>query len=152
MAARAQSNMASEDTHYLSAYKLLLGDAAAPETPDDASKLRGHYFNALRSAVSPNPVLERDVGMWPQTEASTSLPRPRHVSVSTGMRLCYLEWGQGGEEVVLLLHDAGSTSRSWSSVARRLATSGFRVLAPDLRGTQNETVVGKRGSPNRSIN
>lgn len=126
--------MASSGLGDEEAYKLLMGKAADPSSASDAEKLRGLYFRALCDATAPDPVLEREVAMWPQTEASTSLPRPRYASLSTGMRVCYLEWGTGGEEIVILLHDAGSSARIWAPVASRLAVSGFRVIAPDLRG------------------
>ena len=61
------------------------------------------------------------------------------VTVDTGDRIHYLDWGGPARGEVpelpplLLVHGLGQTSWSWAPVARRL--HGYaRVLAPDLRG------------------
>ncbi len=51
-----------------------------------------------------------------------------------GLRLRYLEWGSGGRDVVLLLHDCGEAADIWRPIGPRLADRGYRVIAPDLRG------------------
>ena len=53
---------------------------------------------------------------------------------TTGLRLRYLEWGSGGRDVVLLLHDCGEAADIWRPIGPRLADRGYRVIAPDLRG------------------
>ncbi|KAI7841515.1 hypothetical protein COHA_004907 [Chlorella ohadii] len=50
------------------------------------------------------------------------------------LRLRYLEWGSGGRDVVLLLHDCGEAADIWRPIGPRLADRGYRVIAPDLRG------------------
>lgn len=49
------------------------------------------------------------------------------------MRLNVRQWG-AGERTALLVHGLFSDSSCWHHVGPRLATSGYRVLAPDLRG------------------
>lgn len=53
---------------------------------------------------------------------------------AAGLRLRYLEWGSGGRDVVLLLHDCGEAADVWRTIGPRLADRGYRVIAPDLRG------------------
>jgi pimeloyl-ACP methyl ester carboxylesterase len=48
-------------------------------------------------------------------------------------RLSICEWGPATGETILLLHGWQDQSASWAGVARELASSGYRVLAPDLR-------------------
>ncbi|KAL6781613.1 hypothetical protein ACKKBF_B08730 [Auxenochlorella protothecoides x Auxenochlorella symbiontica] len=122
----------------LAAYKALLGPAADPQTPEEAERDRGAYFQQLRDSLSPGPSLANEVQAWPRSPAA-DLPRSRHLSISTGMRLRYLEWGRGGDETVLMLHDAGSGAEAWSPVAGPLAARGMRVLAVDMRGHGDST-------------
>ena len=66
-----------------------------------------------------------------------------HSGARAGMRLRYLEQGQGSE-VVLLLHDLAESSLVWEPLAAFLDDMGYHVLAPDLRGdsdTQTQTQV-----------
>lgn len=124
----------------LAAYKALLGPAADPQTPEEAERDRGAYFQQLRDSLSPGPSLANEVQAWPRSPAA-DLPRSRHLSISTGMRLRYLEWGRGGDETVLMLHDAGSGAEAWSPVAGPLAARGMRVLAVDMRGGNNRGLM-----------
>lgn len=61
-----------------------------------------------------------------------SIPHPH--PTAAGLRLRYLEWGSGGRDVVLLLHDCGEAADVWRPLGPRLADRGYRVIAPDLRG------------------
>ena len=62
-------------------------------------------------------------------------PREREISLG-GLRFHYLEWGNSGSPVLVLLHGFGSHARSWDHVAEALADR-FRVLALDQRGHGN---------------
>ena len=50
-----------------------------------------------------------------------------------GIRLRYLEW-QGGEDVILLLHDVAEAADVWGVTAEKLQERGYQVFALDLRG------------------
>ncbi len=52
---------------------------------------------------------------------------------ATGNRLTANEIGQG-ERIALLLHGGGQTRHAWARTARRLADTGWRVVAVDQRG------------------
>ncbi len=49
------------------------------------------------------------------------------------VRLRYLEWGEPGEAVLLLLHGIGQTAHSWAYFATAMRPH-YRVIAVDLRG------------------
>jgi pimeloyl-ACP methyl ester carboxylesterase len=51
---------------------------------------------------------------------------------ANGIRFAYVEAGQG--PLVLLFHGYPETARSWGVVQQRLAASGYRVIAPFMRG------------------
>lgn len=53
---------------------------------------------------------------------------------ASGLRFDAMADGPADGRLVLLLHGFPQTSRSWLPVGRRLAESGHRVVAPDLRG------------------
>lgn len=55
------------------------------------------------------------------------------VVLPNGLRLAYVEMGDPDGVPILLLHGFTDSARSWSLTAPYLAT-GFRVIAPDLRG------------------
>jgi pimeloyl-ACP methyl ester carboxylesterase len=58
----------------------------------------------------------------------------KHIAMlPNGIRLAYVELGDPGGAPVLLLHGFTDSARSWSLIAPYLAT-GFRLIAPDLRG------------------
>ncbi len=52
-----------------------------------------------------------------------------------GLALSYLRWGADGDPDALLLHGGGLDATDWQLVAPRLAEAGYRVTAPDLRGS-----------------
>nr|WP_234820308.1 MULTISPECIES: alpha/beta hydrolase [Sinorhizobium] len=60
----------------------------------------------------------------------------RTVVLPNGLRLAYIEMGDPSGVPILLLHGFTDSSRSWSLTAPYLA-SGFRIVAPDLRGHGN---------------
>jgi pimeloyl-ACP methyl ester carboxylesterase len=53
-----------------------------------------------------------------------------------GIALRYATWGQakGDGEAILLIHGLTSSSLAWARLAPTLASAGFFVVAPDLRG------------------
>jgi pimeloyl-ACP methyl ester carboxylesterase len=62
----------------------------------------------------------------------TSTPADR-TAPGDGVTLHLRDWGGAGSSVVLL-HGLASNARIWDGVAARLAATGLRVLALDLRG------------------
>ncbi len=57
----------------------------------------------------------------------------RSAVLPNGLRLAYVEMGDPDGVPILLLHGFTDSARSWSFTAPYLAT-GFRVIAPDVRG------------------
>jgi pimeloyl-ACP methyl ester carboxylesterase len=56
-------------------------------------------------------------------------------SVSTAtLEIVYEEWGRSDGAAVVLLHGFPDDVRAWDEVAPRLATAGYRVIVPYLRG------------------
>jgi pimeloyl-ACP methyl ester carboxylesterase len=53
--------------------------------------------------------------------------------VSQGLKLHYLDWGNPGAPLLLLVHGMRDHARSWDWVARELQQD-WHVVAPDLRG------------------
>lgn len=53
--------------------------------------------------------------------------------LSQGLALHYLDWGNEGAPLLLLLHGMRDHARSWDWVARELRND-WHVIAPDLRG------------------
>ncbi|QRM56916.1 alpha/beta hydrolase [Sinorhizobium sp. BG8] len=60
----------------------------------------------------------------------------RYAVLQNGLRLAYVQMGAPNSVPILLLHGFTDSARSWSLTAPYLAT-GFRVIAPDLRGHGN---------------
>src|SRR3954468_24629238 len=69
-------------------------------------------------------------------ERFTALPafpyEPRHVELPDGLRMAYVDEGEG--PVVLLLHGEPSWSFLWRKCIPVFVQNGFRVVAPDLIG------------------
>jgi acyl transferase domain-containing protein/pimeloyl-ACP methyl ester carboxylesterase len=51
-----------------------------------------------------------------------------------GLSLCMYAWGSEESPVILCLHGILEDGASWELVAQRLASAGYYILAPDLRG------------------
>ncbi|EFN57589.1 hypothetical protein CHLNCDRAFT_51155 [Chlorella variabilis] len=99
--------------------------AACPQCDATAS---GPEASALPLTPSPSP--------HPPPPRPSCLSMPRHHPTPgspAGLRLRYLEWGSGGE-VVLLLHDLGEAADIWAPIGRRLGERGYHAFALDLRG------------------
>jgi pimeloyl-ACP methyl ester carboxylesterase len=64
----------------------------------------------------------------------TGAPERASFTLSGGLELSYLGWGEPGSPDLLLLHGGGLDATDWREVAPALATAGYRVTAPDLRG------------------
>jgi len=58
---------------------------------------------------------------------------PVTLDVGGEVRLAAEEWGTGSR-AVLLVHDEGGDRSDWGGLGPKLATSGFHVVAIDLRG------------------
>ena len=58
---------------------------------------------------------------------------PSSVNTADGVSLSMSAWGEG-ERGVVLLHGHQRSGQDWSSLGPRLASSGFHVVAVDLRG------------------
>jgi pimeloyl-ACP methyl ester carboxylesterase len=53
--------------------------------------------------------------------------------LSQGLRLHYLDWGNPGAPLLLLVHGISDHARSWDQTARALCRE-WHVVTPDLRG------------------
>lgn len=60
--------------------------------------------------------------------------REEDVHPPGGLRLRVCTWGDATKPVVLILHGYLEQGAAWHTVAQRLASAGYRVLAPDHRG------------------
>lgn len=56
-----------------------------------------------------------------------------HFFFSQRLRLHYLDWGNAGAPVLVLLHGGRDHARSWDDIARALRRD-WHVICPDLRG------------------
>ena len=75
----------------------------------------------------------------------TTTMQPTDVMVTcNGMNFHYLDWGNEGAPVMLLLHGLRGHCHSWDDVAARFC-GGYRVLALDQRG-RGETDWAPRGN------
>lgn len=63
-----------------------------------------------------------------------ALPRPQHFVGHGGILLAADVWGEASSPPLVLLHGGGQTRHAWDRAGPRLATLGWRVIAPDLRG------------------
>ncbi|MEZ4451903.1 MAG: alpha/beta hydrolase [Nannocystaceae bacterium] len=60
---------------------------------------------------------------------------------ANGLRFAYLEEGAG--PLVLLLHGFPDTARAWDDLRPRLASRGFRVVSPWMRGYSPTEIPGR---------
>ena len=89
----------------------------------------GLAATALFCALMP---IEATAASFERIEQANWTSLKKHVRLSNGVRLSYVELGDPNGEPLLLLHGFTDSSRSWSLVAPYL--SGFRLLIPDQRG------------------
>ncbi|AZM56272.1 alpha/beta hydrolase [Streptomyces sp. WAC 01529] len=61
-------------------------------------------------------------------------PRTRGFAGRDGIPLTANVWGEACAPPLLLLHGGGQTRHAWDRTGPRLATLGWQVIAPDLRG------------------
>ncbi|MEU6894771.1 alpha/beta hydrolase [Streptomyces sp. NPDC046557] len=66
--------------------------------------------------------------------AGGAAPRFRNFAGHGGIRLAADVWGEASSPPLVLLHGGGQTRHAWDRTGPRLATLGWRVIAPDLRG------------------
>jgi pimeloyl-ACP methyl ester carboxylesterase len=64
----------------------------------------------------------------------TTAPARDSLRLSDGLSLSYLTWGAAGTPDLVLLHGGGLDATDWQEIAPKLASAGYRVIAPDLRG------------------
>lgn len=63
------------------------------------------------------------------------MPIAQHKFVdTTRLSIEYLEWNPDGLNTVVLVHGWPDAARTWNPVAQLLASAGYRVLAPSVRG------------------
>ena len=67
------------------------------------------------------------------------------LTLSPDLTLNYLDINPRGTQTVLLLHGLGATGGSWELQIPSLVESGYRVLAPDLRGFGQSSYPGQTG-------
>jgi 3-oxoadipate enol-lactonase len=72
-----------------------------------------------------------------------------NIELESGLTINYLDLNPNGDQVLLLLHGLGATGESWQLQFPPLVESGFRVLAPDMRGFGRSTYPG--GSNNSGL-
>jgi 3-oxoadipate enol-lactonase len=56
------------------------------------------------------------------------------LDLGQGLSLHYYDLNSGGAPIVILLHGLGATGDSWQLQLPALLESGYRILAPDMRG------------------
>ncbi|GAB4816799.1 hypothetical protein N2152v2_003845 [Parachlorella kessleri] len=123
--------MEEHQRQQVQAFKNLWGLTNLPKSGKQAAAACQQTCLALQSTLRPAPVVSQLVQQ--QAYAGRVAAKPRFLDVSTGIRLRYLEW-QGGEDVILLLHDVAEAADVWAETAARLQERGYRVFALDLRG------------------
>jgi pimeloyl-ACP methyl ester carboxylesterase len=77
-----------------------------------------------------------------------SLPVSRRVSLSTGLRYHFLEWGGDDQQIdhtVVLVHGFLDLSWTWEAVVAAGLAGKYHVVAPDLRGHGDSDRVGPGG-------
>ena len=74
--------------------------------------------------------------------ASSASAGTVRLTTSDGVSITAEDWG-AGTKGVLLVHDDGRSLQDWTTLAPRIASNGFRVLALDLRGHGASAAAGK---------
>src|SRR5258707_7141215 len=94
----------------------------------------GMHTPESSSSVSPEPNLPRGSADTPSNPISTDQVELRdgYAEVGEDVRLHYVEAGAG--PLIVLLHGFPEFWYGWRLQVSPLATAGFRVVAPDLRG------------------
>lgn len=73
------------------------------------------------------------------------MPASRKLQLSTGLGYHLLEWSEG-DDVVVLIHGFLDNAWGWAAcVEAGLATSGLRIVAPDMRGHGDSDWIGAGG-------
>lgn len=70
-----------------------------------------------------------------------------NIEIKSGLIIQYTDLNSTSNNTVLMLHGLGATSESWQLQFDPLINSGFRVLAPDLRGFGYSTFPGGENNP-----
>jgi len=69
------------------------------------------------------------------------------LDLEPGLSLHYSDLNPGGAPIAILLHGLGATGDSWQLQFPALIESGFRILAPDMRGFGKSTYPEGPNSP-----
>ena len=69
------------------------------------------------------------------------------LDLEPGLSIHYYDLNSGGTPIVILLHGLGATGDSWQLQFPDLIESGFRILAPDMRGFGKSTYPEGPNSP-----
>lgn len=69
------------------------------------------------------------------------------IEIASGLTIHYIDLNQNGDPVLLMLHGLGATGESWQLQFPPLVDSGFRVLAPDMRGFGKSSYPGGSNDP-----
>ena len=77
-----------------------------------------------------NPAVKNQTGFQ---QVRNRLMPSQHFFSSRGLQLSYLDWGNPGAPVLVLLHGGLEHAHAWDQVAITLSTD-WHVIAPDLRG------------------
>lgn len=68
-----------------------------------------------------------------QSTITGTIEPTSHFYDSQGLKLHYLDWGNAGAPLLVLMHGTSDHARSWDRTARVLSAD-WHVIAPDLRG------------------
>jgi pimeloyl-ACP methyl ester carboxylesterase len=71
-------------------------------------------------------------------------PAKMKVDLGQGVNIHYFDFNSSSQFTTLLLHGLGVCAESWSFQFTKLIESGFRVIAPDLRGFGGSSYPGVR--------
>ena len=124
----------------LQAFKYLFGLDDRAIDGDIACQVSKSIAHIIQGSINPSPLLSQLV----HSVSFPPAPFPRYIDVDTGMRLKYLDFNPGGEDVILLLHDIGEASEIWIPIANQLADRGYRVIALDARGHGDSSWASKQ--------
>ena len=69
------------------------------------------------------------------------------LNLEPGLTLHYSDLNPDGTPIVILLHGLGATGDSWQLQFPALIESGFRILAPDMRGFGKSTYPEGHNNP-----
>jgi len=84
------------------------------------------FISLLLSSCTPSLKTEISQDEWNDNR--------QYVTLSTGLKMSYVEMGNPNGQPIVLQHGTTDNSRSWSFAAPYFAKEGYHVYIPDLRG------------------